>query len=258
MSTSQTDHLFHPFHHAIEKYSLPEELQLLHDGAEPHPLCRLATGELQEYLEVQTDWKHNFGLNTNLDSAIIGKMFGVLIVKTENEEIGYLAAFSGKLAGGNHHAGFVPTVFDGLTEGSYLNRGMIELSRINALIREMDSTTPEGYQQVQDMKIHRRNHSNALQNRLFEDYKFINADGVEKSLRDIFNPHKIPGKNPPAGAGECAGIKLLQYAFKHKMKPLALTEFWWGQSSRSPHWKHGEFYTCCKEKCEPILGFMLS
>lgn len=258
MSTSQTDHLFHPFHHAIEKYSLPEELQLMHDGVEPHPLCRLATGELQEYLEVQTDWKHNFGLNTNLDSTIIGKMFGVLIVKKENEEIGYLAAFSGKLAGGNHHAGFVPAVFDSLTEGSYLNRGMVELSRINSLIRQLDTSSQEGQQQLLQMQEHRRNHSNALQNRLFEDYSFINSRGDRKSLRAIFNPDNMVGKNPPAGAGECAGIKLLQYAFLHRLKPLALAEFWWGQSTRSPHWKHGEFYPCCKEKCEPILGFMLS
>ncbi|RZK77573.1 MAG: pseudouridylate synthase, partial [Pedobacter sp.] len=42
------------------------------------------------------------------------------------------------------------------------------------------------------------------------------------------------------------------------MRPLALAEFWWGQSPKSDTWKHGEFYPCCKEKCAPILRHMLS
>ncbi|RZJ17244.1 MAG: pseudouridylate synthase, partial [Acinetobacter sp.] len=64
-------------------------------------------------------------------------------------------------------------------------------------------------------------------------------------------------KNPPAGAGECAAPKLLQYAFQHHFKPLALTEFWWGQSPKSATWKHKHFYAPCKEKCGPILKHML-
>ncbi|RZK01842.1 MAG: pseudouridylate synthase, partial [Flavobacterium sp.] len=75
-------------------------------------------------------------------------------------------------------------------------------------------------------------------------------------LNEIFN--NAGYKNPPAGAAECAGIKLLQYAFLHHMKPLALGEFWWGKSPKSNTWKHGMFYPCCKEKCEPILKHMLS
>ena len=41
--------------------------------AEPHPLCRLAAEELQQYIGQQADWK------TELQQ---GKMFGVLVVKT--------------------------------------------------------------------------------------------------------------------------------------------------------------------------------
>ena len=79
--------------------------------------------------------------------------------------------------------------------------------------------------------------------------------GEEKSLVDLF---AIAGyKNPPAGAGECAGPKLLQYAFQHQLKPLAIAEFWWGLSPKSEQWKHKQFYACCKEKCEPILAHML-
>jgi len=257
MNTSPKQKLLSHFRHSIDGYGVPDELTLMKEGDEPHPLCRLAALELQEHLETQTEWKHNFGLNTNLDSDIIGKMFGVLIVEDTDFSIGYLTAFSGKLAGGNHHTGFVPAVFDGLTEGSFLNRGMIELTRINQVIRQLDTSTPDGKMTAIELRVHRREHSSKLQNKLFEEYSFVNQYGQEKSVREIFNPNNVPGKNPPAGAGECAGIKLLQHAFLHKMKPLALAEFWWGQSPRSPHWKHGQFYACCKEKCEPILSFMM-
>ena len=110
--------------------------------------------------------------------------------------------------------------------------------------------------EIENLKTNRKAHSVALQNKIFNKYHFLNQAGEEKSLREIFK--KDNGKNPPVGAGECAGPKLLQYAFKHQMRPLALTEFWWGLSPKSATWKHKEFYPCCKEKCEPILSHMLA
>ena len=66
-------------------------------------------------------------------------------------------------------------------------------------------------------------------------------------MGEIFN------NNPPAGAGECAAPKLLNYAFEHQLKPIAMAEFWWGQSPKSEIRKHKQFYPACKSKCEPIL-----
>ena len=43
---------------------------------EPHPLTIVATKELQEYLEKQTDFKHEFGLKDAELKNAIGKMFG--------------------------------------------------------------------------------------------------------------------------------------------------------------------------------------
>ena len=74
-----------------EKFTFPFYYQ-------PHQLATIATNELQEYLENQTDFKHNFGLTEIENELAIGKMFGVLVVKNKQNEIGYLAAFSGKLA----------------------------------------------------------------------------------------------------------------------------------------------------------------
>jgi tRNA pseudouridine32 synthase/23S rRNA pseudouridine746 synthase len=251
------DRVFHRFTSTISNHALPERFELLLNNA-PHPLCLLAAEELQDYIKSQTSWSHNFGLTPSAENegAIIGKMFGVLVVNTAEDEVGYLAAFSGKLAGGNHHAKFVPPVFDSLTENSFLNEGMEELSRINQEIEQLEATQPAAYEEkIIQLKNLRKHNSMALQQELFDSYHFLNKAGEEKSLNDIFRTASY--KNPPSGAGECAGPKLLQYAFQHKMQPLALAEFWWGQSPKSDFWKHGHFYPCCQEKCEPILAHML-
>lgn len=223
---------------------------------EPHPLCVLVAEELQNHILNQQDWQHNFGLTSDGKGMVIGKMFGVLIVRNQSGEIGYLAAFSGKLAGSNHHEKFVPPVFDTLSENGFLTKGMEYLAQLTKQLKNFQEINPEDREQIKQLKTIRKDHSVSLQNRIFASYHFLNGAGEEKSLTDIFLTAGY--KNPPAGAGECAGPKLLQYAFQHQMKPIALAEFWWGQSPKSATWKHKEFYACCKEKCEPILAHMLS
>ena len=256
MTTSLTskDPFFIPFAGSIDSHVLPDTFRLmLH---EPHALCLVAAQNLQRYLKEQGEWQHNFGLEKGKKGPVIGKMFGVLVVKTIQNEIGYLAAFSGKLAGGNHHTRFVPPVFDALATDSFLNKGMEELTRMNLELKNLAELKPiANKEQIILLKKIRRDHSAALQQKLFAAYRFLNRAGGEKSLQDIFKTASY--KNPPSGAGECAGPKLLQYAFQHQMKPLALAEFWWGLSPKSASWKHGHYYPCCREKCEPILAHML-
>lgn len=226
-------------------------------GEEPHPLCLLAAGKLQAYLQQQQDWEHNFGLAPGASGTVIGKMFGVLAVRTEQGQLGYLAAFSGKLAGGNHHAKFVPPIFDGVAEGGFLNAGMKRLTQLNAEINTLEQLKHEADKaQIDQLKTLRKNHSISLQHKIFEQYHFLNKAGQSKSLIEIFESADY--KNPPAGAGECAAPKLLQYAFLHNMEPLAMAEFWWGLSPKSASWKHGQFYAPCREKCAPILAHMLN
>lgn len=241
---------FTPFEENIAVESLPKQFTSPFNH-EPHPISVLAANKLQEYLQNQQEWQHNFGLNESQEGTIIGKMFGVLVVQTKKNKLGYLAAFSGKLAGANQHSKFVPPVFDGLFEGSFVNVGMLELTSINQEIKDLEElNTVESNQQIEALKKLRKSNSIALQEQIFDQYFFINQAGEEKGLREIFN-------KPPSGAGECAAPKLLQYAFLHHMKPIAMAEFWWGLSPKSDFWKHGHFYPACKEKCEPILAHML-
>jgi tRNA pseudouridine32 synthase/23S rRNA pseudouridine746 synthase len=221
-----------------------------------HPLCLLAAEQVQDYLKTQQDWEHNFGLTPSSKGAVIGKMFGVLVVETADKAIGFLAAFSGKLADSNTFTYFVPPIFDLLAEDSFLHRGMRALTEMTEEIKrlETDDQSPD-QGKIRSLKESRKNHSIHLQQQIFDQYQLLNRAGIAKSLVSIFKDAGY--KQPPAGAGECAAPKLLQYAYLHALRPLALAEFWWGQSPKSATWKHQNYYMPCKEKCEPILAHML-
>ena len=107
---------------------------------EPHPLTKIAAAELQQYLENQTHLDHNFGLTSDSGKMVIGKMFGVLVVRDKAEKIGYLSAFSGKLADSNDHPRFVPPVFDMLVENSFFLQGQEVIDAINAEIEEIETS----------------------------------------------------------------------------------------------------------------------
>ena len=109
--------------------------------------------------------------------------------------------------------------------------------------------------QIQELKAERKVRSAALQQQLFEQFRMLNYRGEVKTLCDIFE--QTVHKTPPAGAGECAAPKLLQQAYLHHWKPIAMAEFWWGNSPKNEVRHHGYFYPACKGKCEPILRHML-
>jgi tRNA pseudouridine32 synthase/23S rRNA pseudouridine746 synthase len=247
--------IFSPFEESLDGYTFLDFFPYPFDY-KPDPLSLLAAGKLQQHLQDQQEWDHNFGLSENQEGIVIGKMFGVLVVRTRDNQVGYLSAFSGKLAGSNHHAGFVPPIFDGMANEGFLNGGMTELTRMSQEILLHKETKPVSSDKVRQLEALRKAHSISLQNRIFDQYHFLNQAGQLKSLRIIFE--SIFQKNPPAGAGECAAPKLLQYAFQHQMQPIAMAEFWWGLSPKSDFWKHKQFYPACKEKCEPILTYMLA
>lgn len=330
---------FHPFLSDITTLPKPDKFTFPFYYV-PDALSKIAATELQTYLENQQDFVHNFGLEEAEEGAI-GKMFGVLVVQKNDGSVGYLAAFSGKLAGTNQHHYFVPPVFDMLTrEGFFLkeeeeinalNRHITRLEHLSPLPelrRKQDKTqrraadelhayrlhmkaekakrkkireeqrnglTEKEYQLLEqdlikqsyrdqheyavlksqwkgqlqsiELKIRdletemarikklRKEKSTRLQHQLFAQYQFLNANGEAKGLLAIFAENKQ--KVPPAGAGECAAPKLLQYAYQHRLTPLSMAEFWWGVSPSSEVRRHRSFYPSCKSKCEPILSHML-
>lgn len=334
------DKRFIHFDATVDHINLPEKFTFPFYYT-PHPLAEIAANQLQEYLNTQNDFEHNFGLDPTDERLVIGKMFGVLVVKNNAGKLGFLAAFSGKLADRNHHDIFVPPVFDMLYENSFflkqsevvnkINRQLealetnsdyinlktsheqlavetqleiqkkkkalnqakktrkeirkkaeVELSEENYLVLKEEHTKESLMQQffykelsqhlteklaklkseldffenqISALKQERKEKSNALQQELFEKYTFLNQSGENKSLYQIFNQGF--DINPPAGAGECAAPKLLQYAFLHDLTPISMAEFWWGVPPKSEVRAHAHFYPACRGKCEPILKHML-
>ena len=317
--------MLHRFTTSISDIPLPERFTYPFCYT-PHPLCVMAAEEVQNYLSKQSDWQEELSQ---------GKMFGVLIVQTEDGSIGYLTAFSGILAGKNIHPYFVPPVYDLLQPQGFFKIEEENISAINRRIRRLEedkkyidlrsnlTQTTQSAQdalsiakiqlkeakdkrellrktgqldakeeadliresqfqkaeykrlerswkdkiaslqveagnwekQIQELKAERKVRSAALQQQLFEQFRMLNYRGEVITLCDIFE--QTVHKTPPAGAGECAAPKLLQQAYLHHWKPIAMAEFWWGNSPRNEVRHHGYYYPACKGKCEPILRHML-
>ena len=325
--------MIHFFKKSVSHLALPEKFTYPFHYT-PHPLCVLAAEEVKKYIASRKEWQ---------EELASGKMFGVLIVQTDNgitnneeNQIGYLAAFSGNLAGKNLHPYFVPPVYDLLQPEGFFKIEEEQISAINIRIRELENSgsylnskekwkieteqakavlnqakaelkmakeareirrqsSPElseeeqasliresQYQkaeykrlekewkkrleeletevrhfdiEIERLKTERKERSAALQRKLFEQFRMLNALGEVKDLYTIFE--QTIQKVPPAGAGECALPKLLQYAYLHQLKPLAMAEFWWGDSPKNEIRHHGYYYPSCKGKCEPILQHML-
>ena len=325
--------MIHFFKKPVSHLALPEKFTYPFHYT-PHPLCVLAAEEVKAYIASRKEWQ---------EELASGKMFGVLIVQTDNgitnneeNQIGYLAAFSGNLAGKNLHPYFVPPVYDLLQPEGFFKIEEEQISAINIRIRELENSSsyldskekwkieteqakavlnqakaelkmakeareirrqssPElsgeeqasliresQYQkaeykrlekewkkrleelemevrhfdiEIERLKTERKERSAALQRKLFEQFRMLNAQGEVKDLYTIFE--QTVQKVPPAGAGECALPKLLQYAYLHQLKPLAMAEFWWGDSPKNEIRHHGYCYPSCKGKCEPILQHML-
>lgn len=134
-----------------------------------------------------------------------------------------------------------------------------EFRRLTQMMNERLSALQTGINQIQikidELKATRKRRSQLLQQQLFDQYLLENALGERKSVRIIFEE---AGRGiPPAGTGECAAPKLLLYAYQQGFKPIAMAEFWWGESPKNELRRNGNFYPSCKEKCEPLLRFML-
>ncbi|MDX2015019.1 MAG: RluA family pseudouridine synthase [Myxococcaceae bacterium] len=87
---------------------------------------------------------------------------------------------------------------------------------------------------------------------IYDTYVFQNARGQQRSLRALFEP-----AIPSSGTGDCAAPKLLVFAQRSGLTPLGLAEFWWGAPPPGGGRQQGAFFPACKDKCGPLLPFLL-
>ncbi len=213
-------------------------------GAYIPEVSRIAAAEFQTFIRSESEkWKDATPVQK-------GKMFGVLVVQKLDDTYGYIGTNSGKLPGNATCDKFIPSLFDASIDDFFFDKGMTELTEICNQVNT--STNPI---EIGLLKEKRKQKSIGLQKRLFENYNFINLSNKKKNLLDIFM--QASNGIPPSAAGECAAPKLLQYAIIHQLKPIALSEFWWGNPSKNKERAHKVFYPACKNKCRPILEYML-
>lgn len=316
--------MIHFFRHPVSSISLPVRFTDPFHYT-PHPLCVEAAEEVQQYLAGMDIWKKN---------PEEGKMFGVLVVRTSRNEIGFLAAFSGIFDGSYLHPYFVPPIYNLQQPDGFFRQEEQNISQINQQIRQLENH-PEYLKRLQELKLtrqlaedaittarinlkkakaardlqrkqapdtynsealiresqyqkaeykrlekswqerlasiqnnindtltsikalkgERKQRSARLQQQLFEQFRMMNARGETKNLCEIFR--ESAQLTPPAGAGECAAPKLLQYAYLHSLQPIAMAEFWWGGSPKTEIRRAGNYYPACQGKCGPILSYML-
>ncbi len=105
---------------------------------------------------------------------------------------------------------------------------------------------------IQSLKQRRKRLSQSLQAQMHTTYSLTNFAGESRSLREVI------GGSMPTGSGECCAPKLLHYAATHQLKPVAMAEFWWGPPPPKGDRVPGAFYEACAERCQPLMGFLLS
>lgn len=314
--------MFHKFPSGTDISTLPEKFNNPF-GYKPDRLSLLASNLVRDYLNGCDFW---------IEELKKGKMFGVSVLKNQAGEIGFIAAFSGRVNSDFNDDFFVKPVYDIVDKDDYyllkdeeivsvskhilrlenspryssikqnlenisltaqkemsmlkesakkakirreeLRKQNISQSVSLQLIRESQFEKAEikrkktffdqeilkaeneikNYQtEIENLKRQRALLSDNLQKHIFENVVFLNFAGEKQTAAALFQQSR--NTLPPSGAGDCAAPKLLQAAIINGFKPLTIAEFWVGGDMALR--KDGLFYPACKEKCQPILQFML-
>lgn len=192
----------------------------------------------------------NEGLRTEyLFGPARGKMFGVMHCVAPDGTTRLLRAFSGQYNGIWEVEGWVPPLFK-VDDFSRTN-DIIE-KKIKAIGREFDRAPPHSDTWLL-LRKKRRELSQNLMRDIHKLYRLTNFHGETSTLYRAYTDQM----GIPAGTGDCCAPKLLNYAARNRLIPQGIAEFYWGRENRSGSRQNGSFYSSCKEKCEPILGFML-
>lgn len=132
---------FISFTNEVNSLTLPNNFDYPYNYT-PNSIAKIAAKELQEYLKTQTDFSHDFGLDTTDNKNASGKMFGVLVVKNSKGVLGYLAAFSGKISESTTYNYFVPPVYDDLNKQNILLKVKEKHKQINQVLDNLKNSAP--------------------------------------------------------------------------------------------------------------------
>lgn len=141
-------------------------------------------------------------------------------------------------------------IFDQQSQLDKIERKRLKRKR-NQALQPLQEIITQADQRIQELKQQRKILSRRLQIQMYSAYSVTNFLGQTKSLEELMSNGFLP-----TGTGDCCAPKLLHYAATQGFKPLAMAEFWWGDSNLDK--RQGEFYGACLERCQPLMGFLLS
>ena len=178
-----------------------------------------------------------------------GKMFGVMECLKPDGSTVVLYAFSGQYNGLWLIKGWVPPLFE---LNDFLAMTIETEKQIKRLGREIDGCPPQSSEWLA-LRKKRRQVSRNLMHDIHTLYALTNFRGETATIQEAF----IGNNGIPTGTGDCCAPKLLNFAAQNRLRPLGMSEFFWGKENKSGDHKHTVFASSCVEKCRPILGFML-
>ncbi len=121
----------------------------------------------------------------------------------------------------------------------------------DAILQPLKKIVEAADERMRVLKQARKELSRQLQAEMHAAYSLVNFLGKSRSIQEL-----MPTNSIPTGTGDCCAPKLLHCAAVHNLKPLAMAEFWWGPPSGDK--VPGEFYGACSDRCQPLMGFLLS
>lgn len=209
-----------------------------------------------------------------------GKMVGVLITKDLNGEERVLKAFAGAVNGKWGLDGWSPVVGGEGTSPNdlpkYLKIQSLQYKlheeqnhlkiKIKKMQFEKEKTNDYALQktllELDELVSYRRKLAISALDEIRQHQYVTNFRGETDLLQNVFatsqeqdwksmNSKRIA---MPSGTGDCCATKLLADAARQNLHPISIAEIFIGDTSTK---NEGEFYDACKERCQPVLGFML-
>ena len=186
----------------------------------PHPIALKAVELLQERLKTG-NFHHDFGIGNAQRNGAIGKMFGVLVVENQAGQLGYIAAFSGKLGNSNHHEGFVPPVYDLLDPSGFFRKEEIEVNDLTLELHRLEKN--EAYVQLKnEVEEYRMTFSKWIED---EKAQLKQHKKQRQAKRDAANQQDSPAYQLLIeGLKEESIRQQIQFKQQHYTKKVALDE----------------------------------
>jgi len=206
----------------------------------PSTIAKVYAKEIMYHMDTQQCLDYEGAKEISTQSLLRpygGMMFGVLVaVDQKRGEIVTLKAFSGEIEQTSYIEGWVPPTYD---EASYREVIASSAKKIEEL------TNANRIQEAKQVSIETQHAIHSL-------HSFYTIDGEKRSLSQLCGDSSLP-----SGTGDCCAPKLLSEAFRRKLRPVSMVEFFYGETNRSQSKLSHTFYPPCDSRCALILPAMI-